>query len=764
MADEKPPDECCGCSKAANEHVLSEYYTPPPDAKKALESGTKAILDEKGGFLCIPADDVSTDLVPRNRAGHRELDANRTDFDSVTVIDARRGVERRYLPPVGDDNSELTTFAGHIMERDLAVDLGWQGSYVVESLCSRMDGGGSSASMRLAKPTPKDGKRFYVPTLMGIFPGQKLKIDLLEDLFTVDRLGQDAKGLFFETREAAPRDIPREAPLYNKTDVGVLRLSDTSNSDNQGSSLTVNRRAYGAGDVFMMTGMLQYQSNIFSGLGDEGGVGCAVDLLHDLEAFHGKVESWTQDAGRETVAVYKTTAGAPETRNSQKLGTSRPLINLNKDTKWKQDGVANVIPPNTNSEGWIAGLRKPNHLNGCILVRPQTAPPDWQKFVGTFIALVGRPTASGTDGSEYYQKDEATPLGKVVGDVYRWWYVTEVQEAGAGCAYIFVDRPIQRLHQVVKAGPLLFRFDNVTERKEEVEERKLCYILAPGAWVSDVRNGVAGNVLGNEGAQPTDLRRILLAPGEPDLAANDPITNPPGADVYHPSGFRVRHVHHYPAFGPGVSFLSDNLGRVQVGSGLHVAGAVKLEAGESMPDALKRTQKDQRPLYANGVHISASTDTAIRIDTYTARAALELHQQDCDQAIVWWNADLSDRSILHRDRTNGDFVFTADIGTAFVPATFTGPYGVAVKNLRGLSSTETAARNLCGRQAVTAGGTTATVRFAPAAKEANDDYRVFVQCSWLTQSAVVARSADGFDVTFSAPAPADAGFDWLLVR
>ncbi len=773
MPDDKRSDECCACSEAANEHVLSEYYGMPPDAKKALDDGVTAILGEKGGFLCIPPDAVSEKLVPRNLKGHHALDANRTDFDSVTVVDARRGVERRYLPPVGDDNSELTTFAGQILERDLAVDLGWQGSYAVESLCSRMRGGGSSVSMRLADATAMNAKRFYVPTLIGIFPGQKLKIDLLEDLFTVDLLGQDAKGLFFETREAAPRNIPKEAPLYNKNNVNVLALSDTTNSDNQGVELEVHRRAYGVGDVFPIAAILEYQSNIYSGLGDEGGVGCAIELLNDLEAFHGEVESWTQVPGRETVAVYKPTGDAPppRTRNTQKLGTSRPLINLNR-TKWKFDGVANVVPPNVNPadprDVWLPGLPAPDHLNGLILLRPQTPPADWKTLVGRFIALLGRPgipdTIDNTDATEFYRKGEATPLGNVAGDVHRWWFITGVQDAGGGRAYVYVDRSIQRTHEVVKAGPLLFCDVNATEGKVQVDERRLRYVIAPGSWVTDVRNGVAGNVLGNEGAQPTDPRRIVLAPGQPELAKDDPITNAPGPDVLHPTGFRVRQIHHFPGIGQGAAFASENLGRLQVGSGLHVGGAVKQKRGESIPDALKRVQKDQRPLYVFGVHITAPTTTAIRIQGYTERAAIELFQYDCDQAIEWWSADGSDRSTIHRDRGNGDFVLTADIGVKFVPATLTGPFGVAMKQLHGLSSTMTAARNLCGQQAVAAGAAGATVIFDMDRSEADGNYRVFVQCTWQTTTIVTARSATEFKVTFGTAPTGNETFDWLLVR
>jgi hypothetical protein len=765
-------EDCCGCSKAANEHVLSEYYRPPtPDAKTALNDGFTDILAHNGGFLCIPADAITAGFIPHNKTGSKELDVNRTDFDSVTVVDQRKGVERRYLPPAGVPNSELTTFAGQILERDLATDLGWQGSYAVESLCSRLQGGGSSVSMNLSQKTSSGGNRFYVPSHMGFFPGQKLKINLLDDLFTVDALGEDATGKFFDTKETAKVDIPQFAPVYNKHNVGVLAVSDTSNSDNQGVSITVNRRAYGAGDIFMMGAILEYQSNVYSGLGDEGAVGCAVNLLHDLESFRGKVESWTTTPGHgESELVYKTTAAASGTINSQKLGTSRPLINLKGD-KWKFDGSANVIPPNVDSTGWLDMLPSPPHLNGCILIRSGPV-ADWTKYKGSFIALLGRPGTPDdldhTDASEFYKKDELTPLGKVSDNVYRWWYITEVKDAGtvAGVsrAYFFVDRPNQRSSDVATSGPLLFREINVTESKAQVDTRTLRYIIAPGAWVSDVRNGVAGNVLGNEGAQPSDARKIVLAPGHPDLVADDPITNPPGADVLQPSGFRVRHVHQYPAFGPGASFVSENLGRVQVGNGLFIGGTVIPDPGETIPDAIKRVQKDQRPLYINGALIAAPTDTAIRVEAYTERAAVELFQLDCDQDIVWWSSDYSNRSSLHRDRTSGDFVFTSYMNRDFAAPNLTGPGGISLTKLSGISSTSTAARNVCGFQTVEATKSDASVQFPMEKPEPDRKYHVFIQCNWHTRSAVVTRLETGFSVTFSDTAPANAGFDWLLVR
>src|SRR5262249_31079439 len=148
--------------------------------------------------------------------------------------------------------------------------------------------------------------------------------------------------------------------------------------------------------------------------------------------------------------------------------------------------------------------------------------------------------------------------------VYRWWYITSVQKIDATQAYLFVDRPIQRASDVVTTRPLLFLDRHLTNDGDALDARSLDYVIAPGAWVSALRDAVG-----------SDARSTLLAPGDAGLNTGDDITNPPGGDVWHPTGFRVRHRHYYPSMGAASSFESNNLGRVQVGNGLFVtAGGV----------------------------------------------------------------------------------------------------------------------------------------------------------------------------------------------
>ena len=64
--------------------------------------------------------------------------------------------------------------------------------------------------------------------------------------------------------------------------------------------------------------------------------------------------------------------------------------------------------------------------------------------------------------------------------------------------------------------------------------------------------------------------------------------------------------------------------------------------------------------------------------------------------------------------------------------------------------------------AVAASATSLKVKFPT--PEADADYAVFLEQSWLGQRAISEKTPEGFTVTFEKPAPAKATVDWLLVR
>jgi hypothetical protein len=63
---------------------------------------------------------------------------------------------------------------------------------------------------------------------------------------------------------------------------------------------------------------------------------------------------------------------------------------------------------------------------------------------------------------------------------------------------------------------------------------------------------------------------------------------------------------------------------------------------------------------------------------------------------------------------------------------------------------------------VKAGQTTVQIRFDHL--EADGDYAVFVEQTWLSNRAIAEKTAGGFTVKFSEAAPAAGKLDWMLVR
>lgn len=48
--------------------------------------------------------------------------------------------------------------------------------------------------------------------------------------------------------------------------------------------------------------------------------------------------------------------------------------------------------------------------------------------------------------------------------------------------------------------------------------------------------------------------------------------------------------------------------------------------------------------------------------------------------------------------------------------------------------------------------------------EANVDYAIFIEQSWLSNRAVTKKTADSFTITFADTASENANIDWMLVR
>jgi hypothetical protein len=704
-----------------NRHSLDEFgpYKTLPDAESTLKTALEKIILQGGGTLCIPLD-APAGFYPRNRI------QDGVDEPGVTILDLRRGFERAYVPPIGALSSEGTR-GSRIVERDLAQDLQWQDNLATEAIVSRYRGGASSFFNQLARAAAARTDRLYVPTHQGLFIGQTLLVTgkayaLPHDMIRVKELGLDSNGLYLISREALKEDHPAEGFIYNKSSVNGLTIRDTSNCDNQSATLAVDRTTYGTGDTFAIASRLTYQGNIMSGGGDEGGVGVASQIEHDLDCFWGEVESWDAAARK---LVYKPVLGAP-----QKLGTSRPLINMN-GSKHHKKGKILVVPPN------YMVLGEPNP-SGMVIGKDVA----WDSsMVGRFLAI--------DVATERYGADEKNAMQTATGhEVHRWWRIAELRKRGDGLWVLKVERTVTWTSQ---GGPTLFRWDNYTIGDGNLKWHD--YIIAPGAWVSDVRRGVAGDKPGNIGqANAGDERTIFLAPststGPLDFAKDDPITNPPGPDVWIPTAFRARHFDSFPGMMQGVSFLSESSSKVQLGAALLVNGTSQTLA------AAAASQKDGAPMFAAGVEVVACTKNAFLLRGEVEQDAIRLSQlNDKPNRITWLCKGMTWGSSLHADPASGNFVF------------FGGDLDFQDRgslHQSGLSATGIAARNLSAVKVPVPAGAKEIV--LPLRQEHDADYGILVECSWLTLKAVTDKTKTSFKILFDTAAPAGATLDWLLVR
>ncbi len=696
-----------------NRYLLSEFgpYGTIQSAEATLQQALNTIIAKGGGVLCIPHD-APQDFYPRN------LEQNDQNDPAVTIIDYRQGTERIYVPPMGARNTQGDGQGGHLIERDLSQNLSWQNVFSTQYIQSRYLGGASSYAQPLSQAVMAGTKqKLYVPSHRGLFIGQTLRVTGEQDgyggvseIIIIKKLGLDQGGPYFVAD--LNHNHPKGALAYNKNVVNGLTVDDTSNCDNQSGSLLVNRKTYGTGDTFGISTRLVYQGDIMSSGGDEGGVGISSQIEHDLDCFRGEVESWNPQ-NREL--IYK-----PGNVKPQKLGTSRPLINLNPQ-KWTTSGKVQVTPSG-NPESKIIG----------------TPGVDWdQSVVGCFIAI--------DDPSEYSADGFSN-------SVHRWWHITSLEDAEDGYKHLYVESTWWFVS--TKRGPSLFRYTNYTTGPSHIVE--LNYIIAPGAWVSDVRRAVAGNTPGNDGwAYDDDERTLVLAPllskgTSFDFEPGDAITNPPGPDPWLPTAFRARHFNNYPGSMKGASFLSENFGKVQIGAGLFVMGP------HGSVDEVKANQKDGEVTFNAGVYIFAATESAIRIRGPVQQGAIDLWQPEGnEQKIRWFKAGGASASTLHARPDNGDFVFAG----GNVDHTNNG----SIK-LKGLSATGTPAQNLRDFNVpVAVGETQLNITFP--VTEADASYAVLVECSWITNKAVKDKTTNGFTVVFDQLTPQSGGtLDWLLVR
>ena len=617
---------------------------------------------------------------------------------------------------------------------------------------------GSSSYLDWLQLPVKKGKdqRFYLPTVRGIHPGQFINIHggkgygggVTRGL--VKSLGYDVEKQM--SYFVADTDIDHEAGaiMHNKSNTGLVHMLQTSHNDNQTYDVKVIRNQYAHGDTYIYYCDFNYMSNVHSAAGDENG-NCYAAFIRTLENnFRSTVESvdWTK-----AQLVFNNAA-----QNIGSLGDSRPLINLN-PKKHVTAGKVLIVAGRTDydlpdasasvfeGKDYTTSLGK-NEITGSIerkfggLIRGDKDCGWTKDVVGRYFAVA--------------EKSEKTPKGS-----YRWYLISKFTANPDGTKEI----EIQRFWWGAKSAgsPTLYRTDNYTW---DGHLRPLAYVIAPGAYVNDVARAIPG---GDRGGQ----RTLGLAPhagvGTPfDFEKGDPIEQAIGPDPFKPTAFRVWTWEDIPGQFPAAVVEAANNGATARYSVVSARGGPA-----NLDDLAKR--HEPKPAWDNIMVVDSAATIGLNFKADFARAAILFQQPYHEQPIQWFYGQKPEAddaqgktgitkavstparpaqiASLKVSRENGEFQFAGDGLRA----------SGSVSAVTGLSGDAQPARNLRGKNlAVPANAATFKVKFST--PEADADYAIFLEQSWLGTRAITDKTSEGFTITFDKPAPANAKLDWMLVR
>ncbi len=552
---------------------------------------------------------------------------------------------------------------------------------------------------------PGENQRFYVRTLRGLFPGIFLNTGdagRINRLY-VRELGFDAvRGLPYFTADVTI-PVNEGSYVHNKTHVNALRIETNAHTEEQTFDVMNWRRQYSQGDSYMYDARFMYMSDVHSTGGDENGVLYAAFVVGESNIFRGKVRIY--DPERREL-VYEAAA------NAHTLGSGRPIINLN-PAKTISEGSCYILSPGGALLGWGGQIRS-------------TDAPWGPELVGRWFA-VDEPT-------------EYVPGGR---QVRRWWYITTFAE-NDGVKSLSIQRhwwgakdkgSISRLYL-----PEHFSSD-------EKEPRLLRYIIAPGANLLDVSRGVRPGPEHSGGAAE---RLLVLSPaphdgGEFDFAPGDPIEQAIGPDPFRPIPFRTWLFENVPGAFPAPVFDIANMGAIARDTVFSVRGG----AG-SLVEC--ETRADRSPPWGDILRIDSAARRGLIFNADIQTAILFTQPNERTQPMQWRHSG-NQRTELTVSPTDGVMRIS---GSGLEVAG-------GIRQAGGLSGEATPARNLRGKNLlIPAGAVEFTVTFPR--PEADADYALFLEQSWLGNRAIREQAATGFTVIFDQPAPPNARLHWMLVR
>ena len=706
----------------------------PGDAEKAFQKASADIIAAGGGVLVIPPQTAKT-WVPKNNSQDQwrkpEPPATAKAWGSgpgVTVVDAR-GVTPKILPPQVN---------GLTIERTLNLPQGeslphW-GYYPEVSIKNTILHGSTSYHDWLQEDVAAGtDQKFYVATIRGIFPGEflnGLQYSGGAPRLYIKTIGYDkTKHAWYFT---ADTEIPikKGAILSNKNHVNALSMETFSHNENQTFDVRMWRHNYSQGDNYLFDARFKYMGDTHSTAGDENGVIYAAFVEQELGIFKGKVESWNPDTNE---LKYK--GGA----KGDTLGSGRPFINMN-PAKWITKGSAILV----NAGSWTDTSPGSETLTWKGKTYPTTVEKNNLGInslkMGGLIRLSADAPVTDEAVGRYFAVDDAEELVPKA-NLHRWYLIDSVTTNPDGTKDIKVIR--HWWGAKAAAGLKLYKPESYSW---DGHEHPLKYIIAPGANAYDVSDGV-----------DNPLRTVKLVPTSfthtpADFAPDDAVEQAVGPDPFKPISFRSWLWDNIPGAFPASVFDIANNGAVMRDSMFWIHGG----SGDIQKE--KETHYDRNPGWDKIFTFEAASNIGIRFGADTGTAALLFAQpNDHVQPIKWYYGGAE--GIAPK-------VASLTVSTDAGQFNFSGGSGVRVDGpvmAKGLSGDEKPAHNLRGKNvSVKAGQTSVEVAFPES--EADEDFAVFVEQSWISNRAIVKKAAGGFTVQFEKPAPEGAKLDWMLVR
>jgi hypothetical protein len=733
-------------------HKLTDFgpATTRAEAEATFAKALRELEAAGGGVLVVPADTPADAVIENSHRWSHSVNpqSNKlTDWQigpAVTVIDLRGGDFHLRVPQLTRGHS-----GGVILDRVMRLADGdslqhWTEEGVLSIENKVIHGPCNYLDWIVAPVKAGPDARFYLPQVRNIFPGMYLNAHEGPgyggrcERITVKTVGFDPeKKLHFFTAHTNI-DHQRGAIVQNKSHVPALRIDNDFNAANQTWDFFMTRNQYANGDSEMFHATFNYMGNVHSMAGDENG---------NVIVGHMKSRS---DVFRATVARIDNAAGElvfKAARNAHTLGNSRPLINLNPE-KWVSAGTVMIVPaesywdtvdtgkypfdgktyPTTvaaHPGSGVKGLR----MGG--LIRGSADCPWDERLIGRFFAVD--------------EKVEYVP-SKKGGAVRRWYEITGVSTHDDGTR----DLTIKRYWWGAKdaGSPTLYNSESYSY---DGHLRPLKYVIAPGGYVNNLSRAVGGEH--QRGGIPPYTLGIVAGPHtgtDVDFAAGDPIVQAVGPDPFKPQFLRGWAFDSVPGAWPAAMIDLANHGATARHSALVVQG------GPATLEACSKRQEN-RPAWDHGIRLATAMTVGIAVEQDMADAAILFKQPNHEQTIKWQHGPREAgkpvaASTLQVSTETGHFAFAGGAVEAQAGVLTTG-----------LSGGKTPARNLRGLGIpVDQGATTVQVTFAEA--EADGQYAVFIEQSWLANRAVTRKGAAGFTVSFAEPAPAGATIDWMLVR